>query len=85
MPSVMNRACLSALRSTSTTAKVLRTSTFTVGQRVPTTSTYVKPALGQARFYASVGTPPKSHKVYDSAAEAVKDVKSGDILLSGGM
>jgi 3-oxoacid CoA-transferase len=27
---------------------------------------------------------PKSHKVYASADEAVKDVKSGDILLSGG-
>lgn len=27
---------------------------------------------------------PKSHKVYESADEAVKDVKSGDILLSGG-
>ncbi|KAJ9106973.1 hypothetical protein QFC20_003873 [Naganishia adeliensis] len=84
MPSVMNRACLSALRSTSTTAKVLSTSTFNVARLVPTTSTHVKPSFAQARFYASVGTPPKSHKVYDSAAEAVKDVKSGDILLSGG-
>lgn len=85
MPSVMNRACLSALRSTSTTAKVLSTSAFNVARLVPTTSTHVKPSFAQARFYASVGTPPKSHKVYDSAAEAVKDVKSGDILLSGGM
>ena len=34
------------------------------------------------RTYASL--VPKSRKVYDSAEEAVKDVKSGDILLSGG-
>jgi hypothetical protein len=34
------------------------------------------------RSYASL--VPKSRKVYDSAEEAVKDVKSGDILLSGG-
>lgn len=27
---------------------------------------------------------PKSRKVYDSADEAVKDIKTGDILLSGG-
>lgn len=39
------------------------------------------------RQYATalnVGSRPKSHKVYDNVDEAVADVKSGDILLSGG-
>jgi 3-oxoacid CoA-transferase len=36
--------------------------------------------------YATVNSAPipKSRKVYDSVDEAVKDVKSGDVLLSGG-
>ena len=81
----MNRACFGAFRSTSASARVLITSASSVARRpVPATS-YLKPALIQTRSYAQVGTPPKSHKVYDSAAEAVKDVKSGDIVLSGGM
>lgn len=84
MPSLMNRACLGALRSTSVSARALASSTCTVSRRTLPTFTYTKPVFGQARFYAQVGTPPKSHKVYDSAAEAVKGVKSGDILLSGG-
>ena len=36
------------------------------------------------RCYATAGSRPKSHKVYDNVDEAVADVKSGDILLSGG-
>ncbi|KAJ9099183.1 hypothetical protein QFC21_004063 [Naganishia friedmannii] len=84
MPSLMNRACFGALRSTSASARALTSSTRAVSRRNLPTSTYIKPAAGQARFYAQVGTPPKSHKVYDSAAEAVKGVKSGDIVLSGG-
>ncbi|GHJ90435.1 hypothetical protein NliqN6_6837 [Naganishia liquefaciens] len=84
MPSVMNRACLGALRSTSASARVLTASTSTLARRAVPSASYVKPCLTQTRSYAQVGTPPKSHKVYDSAAEAVKDVKSGDIVLSGG-
>lgn len=39
------------------------------------------------RSYAVVADAalPKRTKVWDSIDEAVKDVKSGDILLSGGM
>ena len=40
----------------------------------------------RVRFYAvvsSAATPTKS-KVWDSVEDAIKDVKSGDILLSGG-
>ena len=38
------------------------------------------------RFYSAGGTPlPNKTKVWDSVDEAVKDVKSGDTLLSGGM
>lgn len=85
MPSVMNRACLGALRSSSVTAKALTTSTSRLARRSVPAAHYLKPALSQTRSYAQVGTPPRSHKVYDSAAEAVKDVKSGDIVLSGGM
>ncbi|KAJ9116381.1 hypothetical protein QFC22_004822 [Naganishia vaughanmartiniae] len=85
MPSLMNRACLGALRSTSVSARTLTSSTtLSVSRRTLPSSTYLKPVVSQARFYAQVGTPPKSHKVYDSAAEAVKGVKSGDIVLSGG-
>jgi 3-oxoacid CoA-transferase len=80
----MNRACLGAIRSTSASARALTSSTCPVSRRCLPTSTHIKPTVGQARFYAQVGTPPKSHKVYDSAAEAVKGVKSGDIVLSGG-
>ena len=80
----MNRACLGALRSTSASARVLTASTSTLARRAVPSASYVKPCLTQTRSYAQVGTPPKSHKVYDSAAEAVKDVKSGDIVLSGG-
>ena len=81
----MNRACFGAFRSTSASARVLTTSASTVARRSLPTTSYCKPAVIQTRLYAQVGTPPKSHKVYDSAAEAVKDVKSGDIVLSGGM
>lgn len=60
--------------------------------RTPTPSSLLaalprRTRLNLARGYASavgVGARPKSRKVYDSADEAVRDVKSGDILLSGG-
>lgn len=50
-------------------------------QRLPTPA-----AVHRVRYYAvvaSAATPQKS-KVWDSVDEAIKDVKSGDILLSGG-
>jgi hypothetical protein len=41
--------------------------------------------FSRRRTYATaVGHRSKSQKVYETADEAVKDVKSGDILLSGG-
>ena len=36
------------------------------------------------RFYSVVVDAPRKTKVWDSVDEAVKDVKSGDIILSGG-
>lgn len=40
----------------------------------------------RVRYYAVVATSavPQKSKVWDSVDEAVKDVKSGDVLLSGG-
>lgn len=41
--------------------------------------------VARVRFYAVVDAPPPAKtKVWDSVDDAVKDVKSGDILLSGG-
>lgn len=36
------------------------------------------------RYYSVVGDAPRKTKVWDSVDEAVKDVKTGDIILSGG-
>lgn len=38
----------------------------------------------RARNYSVAASGLKKRKVWDSADEAVKDVKTGDILLSGG-
>ena len=40
----------------------------------------------RVRYYAVVATSavPQKSKVWDSVDQAVKDVKSGDVLLSGG-
>jgi hypothetical protein len=42
-------------------------------------------ALGQ-RLYATAGASgvPKTRKVFDSADDAVADLKSGSVILSGG-
>ena len=42
---------------------------------------------GGRRWYAVLGDEhlPNKRKVWDSVEEAIQDVKSGDILLSGGM
>jgi 3-oxoacid CoA-transferase len=37
------------------------------------------------RKYSLPSEPPKKSKVWDSADEAVADVKSGDVLLCGGV
>lgn len=36
------------------------------------------------RKYSLPAEPPKKSKVWDSVDEAVKDIKSGDVLLCGG-
>ncbi|KAJ3867061.1 hypothetical protein EV359DRAFT_71442 [Lentinula novae-zelandiae] len=41
-------------------------------------------SVSRARFISTVGTPPQAPKLWDSADEAVKDVKSGDVLLCAG-
>ena len=38
----------------------------------------------RTRNYSVSTSSPKRRKVWDSADEAVKDVKTGDVLLSGG-
>ncbi|KAF9068685.1 hypothetical protein BDP27DRAFT_1392630 [Rhodocollybia butyracea] len=40
--------------------------------------------VSRVRFTSTAGTPPRKSKVWDSADEAVKDIKSGDTLLCGG-
>ena len=40
--------------------------------------------LAQVKAYSVVADAPKKSKVWDSVDEAVKVVKSGDVLLSGG-
>lgn len=42
-------------------------------------------SLTPIRKYAVAGEAPRQSKVWSSAEEAVKDVKSGDVLLCGGM
>ncbi|KAJ3728678.1 hypothetical protein C8R42DRAFT_693834 [Lentinula raphanica] len=41
-------------------------------------------SVSRVRFISLVGTPPRTSKVWESADEAVKDVKSGDVLLCAG-
>ncbi|KAJ3726427.1 3-oxoacid CoA-transferase [Lentinula guzmanii] len=41
-------------------------------------------SISRVRFTSTAGTPPQASKVWDSADEAVKDVKSRDVLLCAG-
>ncbi|KAF5391738.1 hypothetical protein D9757_001824 [Collybiopsis confluens] len=41
-------------------------------------------SVSRVRFSHTAGSPPQASKVWDSADEAVKDIKSGDVLLCGG-
>lgn len=51
---------------------------------VPAPSFKVAAAVGNARLYSTPADVPGKSKVWASADEAVKDIKSGSVLLCAG-